>query len=99
MEPQLHAELLGDVKGFIGAELLVGSHVINRKRRGLIIHRRSADAPVDIIRLHRPALGHLILRAGAQRPSAMLSKRDVGDAVDGETGSCRRRWNTTTPQS
>src|SRR5262249_44735827 len=63
-----------------------------------MIHRRGADGPVDVIRLHRPVPGDLISCTCAERPSAVLIERDVAKAIEGECGCGRRRWNVTTPQ-
>ena len=84
MHAQSHAKLVGDVPRLVEAELLVGGHVVDRERHGFIIHWRGADAPADVIRLHRPVRGHLIFRTCAQRPSSLLSERDVGKAIDRE---------------
>src|SRR5438874_1802784 len=82
MQTEFYAKLVGDVPGLIGAELLLGGHVVDRERHGFIIHRGSADAPTDVIRFHRPVRGDLIFRTRAQRPSSLLRERDVGKAID-----------------
>src|ERR1700680_4696782 len=92
MQAQFHAKLVGSVQGLIEAELLVSGHIVDRERHGFIIHRRGADAPADVIRLHRPVRGYLAFRTCAQCPSAALSERDVSKAIDGEGWRRRRRW-------
>src|SRR5262245_15199433 len=69
MKPHLHGELVRPVQGLVRADLLRRGYAIDGIRRCLIVHRRVADVPVDVLGRYRPVSGHLVFRTGAQRPS------------------------------
>src|SRR5262245_14493405 len=62
---KLYDELIGRVQRLIKAELLLSRDAVDRKRRRLVIHRRGADVPVDVLGFHRPVRGHPVFRTRA----------------------------------